>query len=165
MRVSVANRILAGVVALVLARPALMLAGDGGATVWQNLGTLAAGQEIEIERTNGTAVKGAFTGFTDQSVSVRRKSQEIAIPRAEVSKVRVRRAGSRKCAWIGAAVGAGVGAGAGAGIGEGVANKSGGDFSNLKPAIVGISAGVGALVGVLIGTAAGNRNTIVYAAR
>jgi len=142
-----------------------MQAGDGGASPWQNLGTLAAGQQIEVERTNGTAVRGAFIGFTDQSLSVRRKLSEIAVPRAEVDRVGLRRAGYRKYAWIGAAVGGGAGAGVGAGLGEQVANESGGDFRNLKPAIIGVSAGIGALVGALIGTAVGNRHTIVYSAR
>jgi hypothetical protein len=165
MRISVANRILACVVALVLAEPALIRAGDGGTSTssWQNLGTLAAGQEIEVERANGTAVKGAFIGFTDQSVSVRGKLSEIAIPRGDVYRVRLRRAGYRKYAWIGAAIGAGAGAGAGAGLADRAAYQSGGDYAGLKPAIIGLSAGVGALAGALIGTAIGNKRTIVYA--
>jgi hypothetical protein len=165
MSTHVANRILAGLAALVLAAPTLVLADDAGRSSWQNLGKLSAGQRIEVERTNGSVAAGAFVSFTDQSVSLHEKRRDIAVPRTEVARVRLRRAGARKCAWIGAGIGAGVGAGAGAGLGEGLANRSGGDFRNLKPAIIGASAGIGALVGALIGSGIGNRHSVIYAAR
>jgi hypothetical protein len=141
-----------------------MLAGGGNGTSWQNLQRLAAGQEIEVTKTDGKPVRGAFIGFADQSISVRQKQQEIAIPRAEVSRVRLRTTGSRY-PWIGAAIGAGAGAGVGAGIGEGVAKQSGGDFSNLKPAIIGVSAGLGALAGAVIGSLIEGRHTTIYVAK
>ena len=129
-----------------------MLAGGGNGTSWQNLQRLAAGQEIEVTKTDGKPVRGAFIGFADQSISVRQKQQEIAIPRAEVSRVRLRTKGSRYT-WIGA------------GIGEGVAKQSGGDFSNLKPAIIGVSAGLGALAGAVIGSLIEGRHTTIYVAK
>ena len=48
-----------------------MLAGGGNGTSWQNLQRLAAGQEIEVTKTDGKPVRGAFIGFADQSISVR----------------------------------------------------------------------------------------------
>jgi len=132
-----------------------MLAKDSNVNSWQNLKQLAAGQEIEVTKTKGRPVRGAFMGFVDQSISVREKQQEIAIPRADVARVQLRPAKRGRYLWIGAAVGAGAGAGVGLGIGEGVANESGGDFRNLKPAITGVSAGLGALVGAVIGSAIG----------
>lgn len=152
-------------VAIALLNPALMLASDTSATSWQNLRQLATGQEIEVTRTNGSSVRGTFISFVDQSISLREKQQELAIPRTDVSRVRLRPAKRRRYLWIGLAVGAGAGAGAGAGIGENLANESGGDFRNLKPAIIGVSAGLGALVGAVIGSVIDGRHTTIYVAR
>lgn len=156
---------IAGIVAIALLEPALMLAKDGNLTSWQNLKQLAAGQEIEITKTQGKPVRGAFIGFADQSISLREKQQEIAIPRADVARVQLRPAKRGRYLWIGAAVGAGAGAGVGLGIGESVANESGGDFKNLKPAITAVSAGLGALVGAVIGSTLCGRHTTIYIAR
>lgn len=164
MRVFLA-KIVAGIVAIALLEPALMLAKDSNVTSWQNLKQLAAGQEIEVTKTEGRPVRGAFLGFVDQSISLREKQQEIAIPRADVARVQLRPAKRGRYLWIGAAVGAGAGAGVGLGIGEGVANESGGDFRNLKPAITGVSAGLGALVGAVIGSTIGGRHATIYMAR
>lgn len=158
-------KIIAGMVAITSLEPALMLASDSNVTSWQNLKQLAAGQAIEVTKTKGRPVRGTFIGFVDQAISLREKQQEIAIPRADVSRVRLRPAKSGRYIWIGAAIGAGAGAGVGAGIGESVANESGGDFRNLKPAITGVSAGLGALVGAVIGSAIGGRHTTIYIAR
>lgn len=162
MRVSLAKKIIAGLVTATL-QPALLMAGDTHLTAWQNLQQLAAGQQIEVTTTNGRSVRATFISFGDQSISLHAKQQDMTIPRTEVSRVRLRPARGRRDTWIGAAVGAG--AGAGVGIGEHVADESGGDFSNLKPAIIGICAGIGALVGTLVGTATGSRHTIIYTAR
>ena len=157
--------IVAGTVAITLLTPAPMLASDSNVSAWQNLRQLTAGQEIEVTKAKGSPVRGTFIAFADESISVREKQQEIAIPRADVSRVRLRPPGRGKYTWIGAAVGAGAGAGVGAGIGESLANQSGGDFRNLKPAIIGLSAGLGALVGLAVGSALGSRHTTIYRAR
>ena len=142
-----------------------MLAGDSGVSAWQNLRQLTAGQEIEVMKTKGGPVRGTFIGFADESISVREKQQETAVPRAEVSRVRLRPATRGRYTLIGAAVGAGAGAGLGAGIGESLSNQSGGDFRNLKPAIIGVLAGLGALVGLVVGSALGSRHTTIYRAK
>src|SRR6266851_1990253 len=144
------NRIFVSLAAITLVTPALM-AGDGDPGNWRNLGQLAAGQAIEATKTHGESLRGTFISFADQSITLRGKQQEITIPRSDVSRVRLRSPGSRKWMWIGVAVGAGAGLGAGAGIGESVADRSGGDFRNLKPAIMSVSAGIGALAGAVIG--------------
>lgn len=142
-----------------------MLASDSSVSAWQNLRQLTTGQEIEVTQTKGSPVRGTFISFADESISVRDKEKEIAIPRADVSRVRLRPAGRGKYTWIGAAVGAGAGAGVGVGIGESLANQSGGDFRNLKPAIIGVSAGLGAVAGLLVGSALGGRHTTIYRAK
>ena len=152
-------------VAIALLGPTLVAAGESNPTSWQNLQQLATGQKIEVIKTKNGPVRGTFISFADQSITLREKQQEIAIPRADVSRVRLLPAKRGRYRWIGAAVGAGAGAGAGAGIGEGVANESGGDFRNLKPAIIGVTAGLGALVGAIVGYALGGRRTTIYSAR
>ena len=155
----------AGIVTITLLGPPMIMAADSGAASWQNLKQIAYGQEIEVARTKDRPVRGTFINFADQFISLREKGQELAIPRTDVSRVRLRPARRAKYTWIGLAVGAGVGAGAGAGIGEGVANESGGDFRNLKPAITGVSAGIGALIGAVIGSAAGSTHTTIYSVK
>ncbi len=150
---------------MTLLAPAPMLASDSSVTAWQNLGQLTPGQEIEVTTTKGRPVRGTFTGFGDESISLREKQRETAIPRAEVSRVRLRPARRGRYTLIGAAVGAGAGAGVGAGLGEGLSNSSGGDFRNLKPAIIGLSAAFGALVGLAVGSALGSRHTTIYRAK
>jgi hypothetical protein len=44
-------------------------------------------------------------------------------------------------------------------------HESGGDFNNLKAAIIGVSAGACALVGAAIGAVAGSRHTTIYVAK
>jgi hypothetical protein len=163
MKVSL-SRIVAGTLAMSLLAPAPMLARDGSLAAWQNLRQLAAGQEIEVA-TKGRTVKGTFVAFADESISLRQKQQETAIPRADVSQVRLRPARRGRYTLIGAAVGAGAGAGVGAGLAEGLSNESGWDFRNLKPAVIGLSAVFGALVGLVVGSALGGRHTTIYRAR
>ena len=158
-------RIVAITVAIALLAPAPMLASDSSGSAWQNLRQLAAGQEIEVTNTAGKTVRGTFGSFSDQSISLHEKQQETVVLRAEVSRVRLRPARRGRYALIGAAVGAGAGAGLGAGLGESLANSSGGDFRNLKPAIIGLSAVFGALVGLVVGSALGSRHTTVYRAK
>lgn len=152
-------------VATALLGPTLVAAGESNPTSWQNLQQLATGQKIEVIKTKNGPVRGTFISFADQSITLREKQQEIAISRADVSRVRLLPAKRRRYALIGAAVGAGAGAGAGAGIGASVANESGGDFKNLKPAIIAVTAGLGALIGAVVGSVAGGRHTTIYSAR
>jgi hypothetical protein len=164
MRVHFA-RFIAGMAAMTLLAPAPMPAGESPATSWQNLKQLTAGQELEVTPLKGAPMRATFVGFSDQSITLRTRTGESALARAEVSRVRLAPPRGRKHIWIGAALGAGAGAGIGAGLGEGLTKESGGDFRGYKPAITGVSAGVGALVGALLGSMIGGRPKTVYAAK
>ena len=64
--------------------------------------------------------------------------------------------------WLGLAIGGGAGAGIGAGVAEGISNTSGGDFANLKPAVIGVIAAAGALAGLAIGSVLESRHNTLY---
>jgi hypothetical protein len=165
MRTFFAKEIVASLIAIALLNPSLMMAGDANLTSWQNLHQLGTGQEIEVTKTDRGVVRGIFVGFADHSISLRKEQQDLTVTRTDVSRVRVRRAGGRRYLWIAAAIGAGAGAGVGAAIGGHTANESGGDFKNLKPAIIGACAGIGALAGAAIGSLVDSRQTTVYTTR
>lgn len=153
------TRILSGIMAAILfAGPAI--AADDKAS-WQNLRRLEPGNAIEVIRSNGPSIKGDFSSFDDQALTLRVKDQNVTSPRAEVRQVRLRHKG-RRALWIGVAVGAGGGLAAGAALGERLANESGGDFANLKGGIAAGCAAAGALIGALIGSVVGGRNGVVY---
>ena len=141
----------------------VLLAQDADPRSWQNLSRLAPGQAIEVVNTKGESVKGTFASVSEESIGLTGKSRNVAIPRAEVSRVRLRK--GSKHILIGAVIGGGAGAGIGAAAGEGLAQASGGDFRNLKPGIIAAACAVGVLVGVLVGSLIGNRHTTVYRAK
>ena len=145
--------------------PATLAADYHDPTSWQNLQQLTIGRPIEVTKINGESLKGSFISFVDQSITLHTAKQEITIGRKDVSRVRLRSAKGRRSTWIGAAIGAGAGAGVGTGIGEHVADTSGGDFRNLKPAIIGASAGVGALVGAIVRNLIGTRHSTIYSSK
>jgi len=144
--------------AVLLALPAL--ARDNGQSSWQNVARLSTGQKIEVDRRNGGPLEGALVSVLDQAINLRTDQREVVIPRADVTRIRLRSTG-HKVLWIGLAAGAGAGAGIGAGAGAGLANESGGDFEGLKPVVIGAWTAAGALVGLAIGSIIeGRRNTI-----
>ena len=154
------------IILLVLAGlgPALM-AQNGSSDSWLNVRRLAQGSPIEVVDHKGASIKGTLAEVSDDSISVAGKKGTVAVPRSEVSRVRVRSSKGRTPTLVGMAIGAGAGLGVGAAAGARLANESGGDFANLKPAIIGVSGAVGALVGAVIGSVAGNRATTVYSAK
>ena len=135
------------------------------AASWQNLSRLAPGQSIEVTTEKGESLKGTFASVSEGAISLERKHQSVAVPRAEVARVSLRSSKPRNYMLIGLAVGAGAGAGIGAGAGESLNNTSGGDFANLKPAIIGAGCAIGALVGTLVGSGLGGRGATVYRAK
>ena len=128
------------------------------AASWQNLSRLAPGQSIEVTTKKGESLKGTFASVSEGAISLDRKHQSAAVPRAEIERVNLR--SSKQ--WKYALVGLGVGAGIGAGVGAGFAQKSGGDYG--KQITVGMCV-IGALVGSLVGAGLGWRGTIVYRAK
>ena len=135
------------------------------AASWQNLSRLAPGQSIEVTTKKGESLKGTFASVSEESISLERKHQNVAVPRAEVARVSLRASKRRKYTLIGLGIGAGAGAGIGAGAGESLANASGGDFANLKPAITAVVCVIGAGVGALVGAGLGGRGATVYRAK
>jgi hypothetical protein len=132
----------------------------GDTRSWANLRELSPGKPIEVMTTNGKTLSGSFVSFSEESISIRTKQQDVSVPRAEVSRVR-HRPGAR-ATWIGAGIGAGAGAGIGYAGGQGLGNISGGDFARLTPAFAGAGAVVGALVGAVAGHLIGGRHTTIY---
>ena len=157
MRTAFATKFVAGLIVITLGAPPSITAGTPNRRSWQNLQQLNSGQQIEIMKTHGESVRGAFVSFADQSVTVRDSSQDITVGRPDIARIRLRSGKSRKYGWIGAAIGAGAGAGVGAGISQRLS-----DFSNLRPAIIGVTVGIGALIGAGIGLAIGGRHTTIY---
>ena len=149
---------------VILALAPLSWARDGDTADWQNLRVLASGQAVEIGKTGGEFLKGAFVTFNADSLTVRARGGELSIRKPDVVRVRLRGHRSRNT-WIGAGIGAAAGAGIGVGIGDSVNNTSGGDFANLKPAIAGATAVVGAAVGAILGSVLSGRHSEVYRAR
>ena len=135
------------------------------AASWQNLSRLAPGQSIEVTTKKGESLKGTFANVSEGSISLVRKSQNVAVPRAEIARVSLRTSKRRNYTLTGLAIGAGAGAGIGAGMGESLANESGGDFRNLKPAVIAVVCAIGAGVGALVGSWLGGRGATVYRAQ
>lgn len=138
-------------------------AGDSARSTWQNLAGLRDGQRVEVLTRNSESFKGAYVRFSEESLTLRIKNNDTAIPRADVRRVRLRK--GYKSLWIGLGAGAGAGALVGAAAGARLGNDSGGDFANLKPAITGAMAGVCGLIGLAIGWAVRSHPTTVYEMR
>jgi hypothetical protein len=136
-------------------------ARDPASSSWDTLSGLKSGARIEVIRKTGEPVRGNFSRFSLDSITVTSKRQDVAIPRAEVSKVSVKRKGRAKC--IGLAIGAGAGAGAGAALGARLANESGGDL-DLQSVTTAAAAAAGALIGLGIGAVFDSGAATVYEA-
>ena len=134
----------------------------GDRTSWQNLSGVSSGQPLKVRRSNGATVTGNFSSVSADSLHLLVNQQDMTIPRGEVSQVQRQSSGRHKAMWLGLAIGGGAGAGIGAGVAEGVSNTSGGDFANLKPAIIGVVAAAGALAGLAIGSVLDGRRNAIY---
>ena len=137
-------------------------ARDNVSSSWESLNALSAGARIEVVRRGADAVSGKFTVLTADSIGVQMKARQIAVPRADVLRVRLRRKGRGK--WIGLAIGAGAGAGTGAGLGTRLANESAGDINIRAASTVGVAA-AGALIGLAIGATLDGRNSTIYSVK
>ena len=132
---------------------------------WASVRSLTPGRPVEVMKRQGAAIKGGLSGVSADSITVKAKHGIVAVPRSEVSTVRIRSGKRRRYALIGAAIGAGAGLGLGVAGSESLSNGTGGDLTNLKPAITVGAGAVGALLGAVIGSVAGNRAITVYRAR
>jgi hypothetical protein len=76
---------------------------------WNNISILDSGQKIQVRDRAGNQSDGKFVAASLDDLTVRYSGREVVIPRADVSRVRVRSsAGRLKNGGIGAAIGGGV---------------------------------------------------------
>jgi len=88
-----------------------------GESEWGNLQRLRVGDKVEVVRYNLSKHKGKMLAWTEESISLRLKNQEVTIPREDVYRVTwLSKSKRRRNALIGLVVGAGVGAVFGANI-------------------------------------------------
>ncbi len=79
-------------------------------TGWSNLQQLRAGQRIEVVQMNLKSLQGTFRSFSEETISLRVKKQEVAVQREDVFRVSLREKSKRlRNALIGLAIGAGAG--------------------------------------------------------
>ena len=86
----------------------------GRTSSWDNLKSLAPGQEIRVVMNNVKSYQGEFESLSDDGITLRQAAGEQMLPRQDV--LRVSRKGQNhrtRNAVIGAVVGAGVGLGGG----------------------------------------------------
>ena len=57
---------------------------------WDNLQRLQAGQKIKVVQMDMKSLKGRFLGFTEETISVRVKKDEVAVARADVLRISLR---------------------------------------------------------------------------
>lgn len=116
---------------------------------WRNVVGLPIGEKVHVTRTNQTKMKAEFVSATADSLTIRNKTGEIIIPKAEV-----RRVGQPARSKRGrhAAIGAGIGATAAATVVAVAVRGAGWDFYTWIAFAIGVAswAGIGALIGVLI---------------
>ena len=122
-----------------------------GESEWGNLQRLRVGDKVEVVRYNLSKHKGKMLAWTEESISLRLKNQEVTIPREDVYRVTWLSKSKRgRNALIGLVVGAGVGAVFGANIRGDLSPGDRGYMTAAEAAGVmslffgGIGAGVGA---------------------
>jgi hypothetical protein len=136
---------------------AVLSAGDR--SDWGNLHQLSPGESIVVTRKSGDSLKGVFISVKDESLTLGTKNNEVAVPKADVA--RVRKGAHRGSATL---IGAVVGAGGGAGLGAGLTAGNSRGFVGGRPAVIGGFAVLGVLAGALIGLGLGSRHATVYRA-
>jgi hypothetical protein len=83
---------------------------QGPADSWDNLKRLRAGQKIEVVDMNLKSVKGTFTSFSGEAISLQTKQDQVTVARADVLRVSDREHSKRfRNALLGGAIGAGIG--------------------------------------------------------
>ena len=114
---------------------------------WDNLRQLRSGQRIEVVDTKLNSRHGAFTGYSEEAISLRTGQGRVAIPRADVLSVKNQESSHRRRnALLGLAIGAagGLAAGAVAGATYHEEGETGVFVLVFTPIGAGIGAGLGA---------------------
>ena len=113
---------------------------------WDNLGQLRPGQRIEVVDMKLNSRHGAFTGYSEEAISLRTGQNEVAIPRADVLSVKNRKSSHRgRNALLGLVIGAAGGLAVGAVVGATFHEE--GETGVFVLVFTPIGAGVGAGVG------------------
>ena len=114
---------------------------------WDNLRRLRPGQKIEVVDMKLSSRQGAFTGYSEEAISLRTGQGEVAIPRADVLSVKNRKSSHRgRNALLGLAIGAagGLAIGAAAGAAYHEEGETGVFVLVFTPIGAGAGAGIGA---------------------
>jgi len=121
-------------------------------TSWDALMVLRPWQKVEVVQFDGKTMKGEFSAYDEESISLVKKGQIVTIPRENVLSVSLEGASKRKKHTL---VGATIGAGIGLALGI-FSNSSRGDGFQIVSAqtvtgsLLAVGAGAGALVGAAI---------------
>lgn len=114
----------------------------GQSDSWDNLSQLTMGQRIEVVDMQLKSVRGDFTSYAEDLISLRVGEDNVSIPRSDVFRVTDQEQSHRlRNVLLGLALGGAAGAGAGALITSAVADSS--------------EVGYGASTGLLVGMAGG----------
>ena len=104
MRIAKTVMWVAGVLSLTLH------AEDNGKRSWDNLTSLRPGQKVQVKTNASESWKGAFLGFTPDSISIHAGSRDVKIQRTDIRTVKRNSAAVRiRHTLIGAGIGAAVG--------------------------------------------------------
>ena len=112
---------------------------------WNRVSALGKGNDIQVIRKGGAAVRGRFSASSDVAVSLDTGQGTVTVPRDEVAEVG--RKGGGKAKWIGAAVGGVAGALVGGAVGTRLANEGQADKGAVAAGVAAGGAGLGFLIG------------------
>ena len=118
-----------------------------GKQSWDNLNRLQPGQKIQVVQMDMKSLKGRFLGFTEETISVRVKKDEVAVARADVLRVSLRGKPKRMRNTV---IGWGTGAGIGLAVGAGVDAASKETYDLGKQAFPPLGFLIGGVVGAVI---------------
>lgn len=122
----------------------LAFASPALAAEWEAIQRIQSDHKIEITTRDGVRTHATFVSATADSLTVREKSGERSLPRAQIKKVRVSDPARRlRNGLLWTAIGAGGGAGVGAAVCPSCPNEGHG-YKYVGPGVA-IGAGVGAL--------------------
>jgi len=138
------RRILGSVLVMLLL-PLLASAQDAGNS-WNNLKQLRAGQEIEVVDMKLKSLKGTFTSFSEEAISLRTDGGEVGVRRDDVFRVTLREGSKRLRNTL---IGMGIGAAGGVAAGVGLMERETG-YAGAVAGTVALFAGIGAGIGAAL---------------
>ncbi len=123
---------------------------EGQLSNWENLKSLARGQEIRVEMNNGKSYQCKFESFSDDGITLQQAAGEQTLARKDILRVSRGSPSHRtRNILIGAAVGAGIGLAAGLEADHVIWNKIGVRRAWAPIGTIGVGlagAGIGAVI-------------------